>query len=124
MNLDSIDYVIDSIFGFSFSGEVREPFPAIIKALEETKIPVLAVDVPSSWDVEKGPPESGPGKKYMPTALISLTAPKPAAKFFKGRHFVGGRFLSQDMAEKYGVNVPPYKGYEQILEIDVGDAKL
>lgn len=28
----------------------------------------------------------------MPQYLISLTAPKPLVRFFKGRHFLGGRY--------------------------------
>lgn len=31
----------------------------------------------------------------MPAVLVSLTAPKPLVKFFKGRHFVGGRYVSK-----------------------------
>lgn len=109
--IKSTDHIVDAIFGwlssivqmlasmcslvlgFSFSGEVREPFPAVIQALEETKIPVTSVDAPSSWNIEDGPPKSGLGSKFNPTALISLTAPKPLVKFFKGRHFVGGRYV-------------------------------
>lgn len=79
------------IAGFSFSGEIREPFPAVIKALETTKLPVTSVDAPSSWDIENGPPQSGPGSSFMPAALVSLTAPKPLVKHFRGRHFIGGR---------------------------------
>lgn len=82
-----------SLIGFSFSGEVREPFPAVIQALEETKLPVTSVDAPSSWNIESGPPSDGVGSKFMPTALISLTAPKPLVQHFKGRHFVGGRHV-------------------------------
>lgn len=81
----------DSIIGFSFSGEVREPFAAVITALENTTVPVTAVDAPSSWSIEDGPPKSGPGAKFNPENLISLTAPKPLVSHFKGRHFVGGR---------------------------------
>lgn len=77
--------------GFSFSGEVREPFPAVIKAMEDTKLPVTSVDAPSSWNIEEGPPSSGLGSSFHPTALVSLTAPKPLVQFFKGRHFIGGR---------------------------------
>jgi NAD(P)H-hydrate epimerase len=89
--LEKTDFIVDAIFGFSFSGEIREPFPKVIEALEKTQLPVLAVDAPSSWNIERGPPESGPGKEFQPTALISLTAPKPLVKWFHGRHFVGGR---------------------------------
>jgi len=77
--------------GFSFSGPLRDPFPSVIASLSKTKTPVLAVDAPSSWEIEDGPPSEGPGSDFMPSALISLTAPKPLVKHFKGRHFVGGR---------------------------------
>jgi NAD(P)H-hydrate epimerase len=65
----------------------------VIEALETTNVPVLAVDAPSSWNIEGGPPKGGPGAKFMPGALISLTAPKPLVQFFKGRHFLGGRYV-------------------------------
>ncbi|KAK2624101.1 hypothetical protein QTJ16_006735 [Diplocarpon rosae] len=88
--LEAADHVIDAIFGFSFAGEVREPFPAVIQALQETAVPVTSVDAPSSWDIEEGPPKSGPGSSFHPAVLVSLTAPKPLVNFFKGRHFIGG----------------------------------
>lgn len=119
--LQNTDHIIDAIFGFSFSGEVREPFPKVIEALRDTKIPVLAVDAPSSWDIENGPPQDGPGKGFMPNALISLTAPKPLVKWFEGRHFVGGRFLGPDVAERYGLDLPGYEGVEQVVEVAVGE---
>lgn len=65
----------------------------MIKAMEETDLPVTSVDAPSSWDIENGPPKSGLGSNFNPTALISLTAPKPLVKHFKGRHFIGGRYV-------------------------------
>lgn len=122
--LQQTDHIVDAIFGFSFSGEVREPFPKVIEALRDTSLPVLAVDAPSSWNIEDGPPDSGPGKGFMPEALISLTAPKPLVKWFKGRHFLGGRFLSPEMAEKYGLDVPKYEGLDQVVEVPVEGGKL
>lgn len=117
------DHVVDAVFGFSFSGEVREPFPSVIKALAETKLGVTSVDAPSSWDIEEGPPKDGPGKWFMPDALISLTAPKPLSRHFKGRHFVGGRFVSPGIAEKYGLQIPEYEGIDQVVELK-GEGKL
>lgn len=111
-------HVVDAIFGFSFSGEVREPFPAVIRALAEARVPVTSVDVPSSWDVETGPPAEGPGKGFRPHALVSLTAPKPLTRFFAGRHFVGGRFVAPYICEKYGLELPEYEGVDQIVEVD------
>jgi len=123
--LKSADLIVDAIFGFSFSGSLREPFPSIISQMEATSVPVLSVDAPSSWDIEKGPPSEGPGSMFMPQALISLTAPKPCVKWYHGRHFVGGRFLTKSIAEKYDLDCPEYPGIDQIIEVDVNaDGKL
>ena len=61
--------------------------------MAETKLPVTSVDAPSSWDIEEGPPKSGVGSNFHPDVLISLTAPKPLVKHFRGRHFIGGRYV-------------------------------
>ncbi|KAL2148280.1 hypothetical protein VTH82DRAFT_2428 [Thermothelomyces myriococcoides] len=122
--LQSADHVIDAVFGFSFSGEVREPFPAVIQAMAESKVPVTSVDAPSSWDIEEGPPKSGVGSNFHPDVLISLTAPKPLVKHFKGRHFIGGRFVSPAIAKKYDFDVPAYEGIDQIVEVGPDGLKL
>ncbi|KAK4041485.1 YjeF N-terminal domain-containing protein [Parachaetomium inaequale] len=122
--LQSADHVIDAIFGFSFSGEVREPFPAVIQAMAETKLPVTSVDAPSSWDIEEGPPKSGVGSNFHPDVLISLTAPKPLVKHFRGRHFIGGRFVAPGIAKKYDFDVPAYEGVDQIVEVGPEGLKL
>ncbi|KAI1611853.1 YjeF N-terminal domain-containing protein [Exophiala viscosa] len=123
--LSQTDFIVDALFGFSFKPPVREPFDAILQGIIDSKKPVLAVDTPSSWNVDDGPPEKGQvGHDFMPEYLISLTAAKPSVKFYKGkRHFIGGRFLSQDVANKYGLDVPDYQGVDQIVEVPV-DASI
>ncbi|KAI9684116.1 MAG: hypothetical protein M1829_003386 [Trizodia sp. TS-e1964] len=110
--------------GFSFSGEIREPFPAIIAALATSPVPVTSVDVPSAWDVETGPPPKGPAKEFQPTALVSLTAPKPCVRWLQGRHFLGGRFVGKHIADKYGLEVPQYEGIDQVVELYSDAGKL
>lgn len=123
--LSNTSLVVDAIFGFSFGGPLREPYPSIISQLEATKVPVVSVDAPSSWDIESGPPSEGLGSKFMPEVLVSLTAPKPCVRYFKGRHFIGGRFLTKGTAEKYGLDVPDYPGIDQVMEVGVeGSGKL
>lgn len=109
----SADFIIDSLFGFSFKPPVRSQFVPVMNLLSSTSTPVLAVDIPSSWDVDNGPLED---LKYDPTVLISLTAPKTSANFFHGRHFIGGRFISSQFAKDHGFEVPPYEGISQIWE--------
>lgn len=123
-SMKTTNHIVDAIFGFSFSGKVREPFADIIAAFEKTKITVTSVDAPSSWSIEDGPPQSGPGMTFQPAALVSLTAPKPLVKHFKGRHFVGGRFVTPEIAKKYDLYIPDYSGVDQIVEIDANGHKL
>ncbi|KAK0612489.1 YjeF N-terminal domain-containing protein [Bombardia bombarda] len=118
------DHVVDAIFGFSFSGEVREPFPAVIQAMTDTQVPVTSVDAPSSWSIEDGPPKSGVGSSFNPDVLVSLTAPKPLVKHFKGRHFIGGRFVTPTIAKKYDFDLPEYEGIDQVVEVGPDGQKL
>ena len=108
------DVVLDAVFGFSFYGEPRAPFDGILRDLERTATPLVSVDTPSGWHVEDGP--TGP-VKLAPDVLVSLTAPKKCASHFAGRHYVGGRFVPPRVAEKYGLELSPYPGASQILEL-------
>ncbi|KAI0087710.1 YjeF N-terminal domain-like protein [Irpex rosettiformis] len=115
------DVVLDAIFGFSFKPPVRAPFDSALSLITESKLPIVSVDIPSGWDVENGN-EAGVGLE--PDVLISLTAPKEGAKNFKGRHFLGGRFVTKAMAEKFDLHLPEYPGFEQIVELTSVGQKL
>ena len=53
----------------------------------QAAVPVVSVDVPSGWDVNKGDvAKSG----LLPHTLVSLTAPKGCAKLFRGPHHILG----------------------------------
>jgi NAD(P)H-hydrate epimerase len=109
--LSSTDVILDAIFGFSFKPPVRSPFDAALRLLDEAskgkldsekRIPIVSVDIPSGWDVEKGRPEKLETKDggedvpaLDPDVLVSLTAPKEGARGFEGRHLLGGRFVSR-----------------------------
>lgn len=86
----SSDVILDAIFGFSFKGPVRAPFDEVLPLISSSHKPIVSVDIPSGWDVENGN-EDGVG--FDPDVLISLTAPKEGVRSFKGRHFLGGRFV-------------------------------
>lgn len=116
--------VVDAIFGFSFRGEPREPFKTILQQIKEASSSgtlTVSVDVPSGWNVDEGDVAN---TGLVPDVLVSLTSPKHCSKNFKGRHFVGGRFLPPRLAEKYGVNMPPYPGVSQVMEIYKGETML
>jgi NAD(P)H-hydrate epimerase len=111
--------VVDAIFGFSFKGEPREPFSTIIAEMirmqKESDSVIISVDVPSGWNVDEGDTLN---LGFYPDVLVSLTAPKFCAKGFKGRHFVGGRFLPPNLAKAYNIKMPPYPGLAQVMEVN------
>jgi len=141
------DAIIDALFGFSFAGPPRPPFDALIALMAGAArgeaaasgggsgvaaidpasavasvvevapaVPVLSVDVPSGWHVEEGDTY---GTGFMPTALVSLTAPKLCSRYFTGRaHWLGGRFVPPALAAEYGLDaLPRYEGAEQVVAL-------
>eukprot|EP00030_Apusomonadida_sp_AF-17_P000650 a175539_176.p1 GENE.a175539_176~~a175539_176.p1 ORF type:complete len:244 (+),score=81.95 a175539_176:42-734(+) len=112
------DLVVDAIFGFSFKlgadGSVRAPFDAILTALCDCKAPIVCVDIPSGWDVERGFVGLG---VPQPAMLVSLTAPKLGVAAFAGIHYVGGRYVPPWIAEKYSLTLPRYEGAAQCVRI-------
>uniref|UniRef100_A0A7S3GK66 YjeF N-terminal domain-containing protein n=1 Tax=Palpitomonas bilix TaxID=652834 RepID=A0A7S3GK66_9EUKA len=90
------DVVLDCVFGFSFRiGDgndcgIRPPYDGIVRELARRSrkgFPILAVDVPSGWDVEKGDILA---TGYYPSGLCSLSAPKLCSQLYEGFHLLGG----------------------------------
>lgn len=131
--LDNIgNLLIDSIFGFSFKPPNGDQNLAkllnLIHRFSE-QLPLVSVDIPSGWHVESGDSniendqvniEQGlriPALK--PDCLISLTAPKLCARYFRGRyHYLGGRFCPPKIQEKYNLNLPHYPGTDGIVLLE------
>ncbi|TFK71308.1 YjeF N-terminal domain-like protein [Pluteus cervinus] len=112
--LKSTDVILDAIFGFSFQPPIRAPFDNALPLLGKSGLPIVSVDIPSGWNVEKG---NDLGVGLEPDVLISLTAPKEGVRLFKGRHFLGGRFVSKTLENKFGLNLPVYPDFAQIVEL-------
>lgn len=110
----SFSLIVDAIFGFSFKGEIREPFRSIIRHIKNSEKPVVSLDIPSGWDVDNG---NTTNEGLEPSVLISLSVPKLCARFFNGTHYVGGRFVPTSLAEEFQVDLPMYVGSDQIAKI-------
>lgn len=111
------DVVVDALFGFSFKGEPRPPFDAILAALAPGASPpsIVSVDIPSGWDVEQGDVR---GTGMRPDLLVSLTAPKLCARSFTGaHHYLGGRFVPPAIAQEYNLKLPEYPGAAQTVSL-------
>ena len=86
--LGSFRVILDSLFGFSFDGAPREPYASMIQYFRRAAIPVVSVDIPSGWDVDKGDVHS---TGFNPECVVSLTLPKQCMKNYQGVHYIGGR---------------------------------
>ena len=104
---EQYDIIIDALFGFSFKGEIRQPFKTIIEAMKKFEDKIISVDIPSGFDIDKG----NIFETFIPKGLVSLTLPKLCSKTFKGEHFLGGRFVPKKLFKKFNLNCDNlYKG--------------
>ena len=94
---DKYDFIVDALFGFSFKGEIRQPFKTIIDAMKKFENKIISVDIPSGFDINNG----NIFNTFVPKGLISLTLPKLCSKSFTGEHFLGGRFVPKKLFEKF-----------------------
>ncbi|TDH65897.1 hypothetical protein CCR75_002045 [Bremia lactucae] len=130
----SYDVILDGIFGFSFSGNIRPPFDHIVKTLQNCQTPIVSIDIPSAWHVEKGVHAKSCFQRFIcnlgnengfglePQMLISLTAPKLCARYFIGPnkvHYVGGRFVPKSLAEEFDLELPIYPSFEQCVKLPI-----
>lgn len=123
--------IVDSVFGFSYIGPNRNlDYAKLLHFIHDLKgkVPLVSVDIPSGWDVENGCEHLEEQQEELaaelrlpalqPDCLVSLTAPKLCARYFKGsHHYIGGRFCPDSIKEKYQLNLPAFPGTDQIVYI-------
>ena len=81
------DLLIDAIFGTGLTAPPRDPFAEIVDAIESTKIPILAIDLPSGLDCDTGEPL---GRAIRACRTVTFVAEKagfknPASHEYTGR---------------------------------------
>jgi NAD(P)H-hydrate epimerase len=121
---DTIDLtatvIVDAIFGYSFSGEIREPYRTVIDELNRLKgAHIVSVDIPSGWDVNTGP-KNGTGIQ-APSVVISLMSPKCGMAGYNGIHYLGGRFLPSSalvpIQRDLNIKLPAFSGSKQFVRL-------
>lgn len=81
-----VDLIIDAIFGTGLTANPRPPFEQIVRQVEQTRTPILAIDIPSGLDCDTGRPF---GPCIRATRTVTFVAQKkgflnPEAKQFTG----------------------------------------
>ncbi|MDR1159690.1 MAG: NAD(P)H-hydrate dehydratase [Syntrophomonadaceae bacterium] len=80
------DLVVDAIYGIGFKGAVREFEAKVIKAVNKSKIPVVAVDVPSGVETDSG---SVIGEAIKATQTVTFALPKLGLLVEPGSEYAG-----------------------------------
>ena len=67
------DVLVDGLFGTGIHLPLRDPAPRIIEAMNASGAPIVAVDVPSGMDADRGAGQDG---AVRAAATVTLVAPK------------------------------------------------
>jgi NAD(P)H-hydrate epimerase len=95
--------IIDAIFGTGLIEPPREPFAQIVRAVQHSRVPVLAIDLPSGLDCDSGEP-LGPAC-IRATRTVSLVAEKagfanPDSRQYTGEVVVGDIGVPPELIEQ------------------------
>ena len=77
-------WIVDALFGIGLSRPLDEPWRQLIEALNNSGVPILAVDVPSGLNADTGLPEGAAIR-----AELTLTVGAPKTGLLKGPAFTG-----------------------------------
>ncbi len=80
------DLVLDGILGIGGAGGVRQPAAAMVEVLNDSRVPVVAVDVPSGVDADSG---RAVGVAVRATVTVCFGVLKPGLVLSPGRDLAG-----------------------------------
>ena len=127
MHLPIVDYhteltgftlLIDALLGYSSKGNPREPVDEIITNANASRVPILAIDLPSGLDPTTGIP-------YHPcinaSATITFALPKtgflnPLARQYLGDLYLADVSIPREIYEDYSQPSGPFH-HEQVFKI-------
>lgn len=78
--------VVDALLGTGVRGEPREPFSRVIRAVNGTDASVVALDLPSGADADRG---TVPGEAIRADLTVAFGAPKLGTLLFPARERAG-----------------------------------
>ena len=89
--LNGATLVVDALFGAGLSRDLAEPYASIVAAVNQSRVPVVAVDVPSGLDGDNGKVLSCGVKARLTVTFFRL---KPGHLLLPGRALCGETFLA------------------------------
>ncbi len=86
MELDTYDCVVDALLGTGFSGPLRGETEYAVRLINDSDIPVVAVDVPSGLGADGEAPE---GEAIIADETVTMGLPKISLVTYPGKEFAG-----------------------------------
>ena len=86
ISLSSYELIVDALLGTGFQGKVKEPLANLIKYINKSKKPILAIDLPSGLPANG---ESPKGEVIQANTTITIGLPKISLVTYPGKQFVG-----------------------------------
>ena len=85
------DLIVDAIFGTGLTGELSDIFIEIINAINLLNKPVIAVDIPSGLDCDKGEPI---GASIKAIATVTFVASKQGFQNSRSMNYTGDVYIA------------------------------
>ncbi len=89
--LAGADLIIDGLLGYSGSGVPREDIAALVRAANRSRVPILALDLPSGLHPDTGAPQ---GVTIRAACTVTLALPKTGLVVTASRALVGELLLA------------------------------
>jgi NAD(P)H-hydrate epimerase len=86
--------VVDGLFGIGLNRSLDSGWKRLIQCVNEARIPILAVDIPSGLDADTGKPQ---GAAVQATVTLTLGAPKPGLITSAAWPYVGRLEVATDI---------------------------
>ena len=84
--LSSCGLVVDALFGTGLRGELRDPGLSIVRAMNLAPCPIVAIDVPSGLDADRGVPV---GEAVQASMTVTFAFPKIGLLLHPGVELAG-----------------------------------
>jgi NAD(P)H-hydrate epimerase len=117
--LPAADVVLDALIGYSLSGPPREPVASLIRATNDSRTPVIALDIPSGLDGDSGQPNEPTIRAALTVALALPKAGlvQPAAREWVGDLYVADISVPALVYERLGLQVSPIFAAADVVRV-------
>jgi NAD(P)H-hydrate epimerase len=113
--LAGVDLVIDALIGYSLRGAPAGPVAVLIRAANAGGRPILALDLPSGLDGDRGEPSD---PTIRATETLTLALPKHARPWV-GRLHLADISVPEKVYSRLGLTVGPIFAESDIIPIEM-----